>query len=301
MKISHRTVRCGVAALLAACSVAPGPATSVTPASAIAADDRPTGFPSRCAPGEVSVMLLGTFHFEGSATDDMSGPPLDVFTATRQRELEQVVSRLAAWKPEQIAVELPLSFSDSTNARFARYVTAGGQTKSANEVEQLAFRLARRLGHPAVYPIDHAMRIGNDSIGPLVSRRPDLKRLADSLTQVVQSQAAAKRAGEEGMSLLQRLHAENTDSSLHAGNSWSMFQYLVAGEGNNRGGPQLIARWYERNFYIAHNLTRVLRPETRRVLVLMGSGHIPPLRNILDESPNFCPVSPLAYLQPRLQ
>jgi CTP:molybdopterin cytidylyltransferase MocA len=73
--------------------------------------------------------------------------------------------------------------------------------------------------------------------------------------------------------------------------------FLAAGEGTNFGGPQLLTRWYERNIIMAHNLTRVLRPETRRVLVIVGSGHVPPIRNVLDESPDFCPVSPLPYLQ----
>ncbi|HYR08130.1 MAG TPA: DUF5694 domain-containing protein, partial [Longimicrobium sp.] len=82
------------------------------------------------------------------------------------------------------------------------------------------------------------------------------------------------------------------------GNSLGMFgSWLAAGEGGNLGGPRLLARWYERNFIMAHYLTRVLRPETRRVLVLVGSGHVPPLRAILDESPDFCPVSPLPLLQ----
>jgi pheromone shutdown protein TraB len=63
------------------------------------------------------------------------------------------------------------------------------------------------------------------------------------------------------------------------------------------GGPQLLARWYERNFRMAHNLTRALRPETRRVLVIVGSGHVPPLRTIFDEAPGFCPVSPLPLLR----
>jgi hypothetical protein len=85
---------------------------------------------------------------------------------------------------------------------------------------------------------------------------------------------------------------------LHAGNSRATFgSFLSAGEGGNYGGPQLLARWYERNFRMAHNLTRVLRPETKRVLVVVGSGHVPSLRTIFDEAPGFCPVSPLPYLQ----
>jgi hypothetical protein len=73
--------------------------------------------------------------------------------------------------------------------------------------------------------------------------------------------------------------------------------WLRAGEGTNLGGPQLLARWYERNIYMAHYLTRSLLPGTRRVLVLIGAGHVPPLRNILDESPELCPVSPLPLLR----
>lgn len=72
---------------------------------------------------------------------------------------------------------------------------------------------------------------------------------------------------------------------------------LPAGEGANLGGPQLLGRWYERNIVMAHNLGRVLLPGTRRVLVLVRSGHVPALRNILHESPDFCPVSPLLYLR----
>jgi hypothetical protein len=48
---------------------------------------------------------------------------------------------------------------------------------------------------------------------------------------------------------------------------------------------------------MAHYLTLSLLPGTRRVLVLVGSGHVPPLRNVLDESPELCPVSPLPLLR----
>ena len=47
---------------------------------------------------------------------------------------------------------------------------------------------------------------------------------------------------------------------------------------------------------MAHNLTRMLRPDVKRILVIVGSGHVPPLRNLLDEAPQFCPISPLSLL-----
>ena len=243
-------------------------------------------------------MLVGTYHFEGSATDAVSGAPQNMQTPARQAELEDVVNRLARWAPQQIAVEWPFSFADSTNARYRRYVAQDGLTSSQNEVVQLGFRLARRLGHSTVYPIDHQMPLGNDSLAALLARRPDFQQHADTVLAALRASAAEDERTSAQLSILERLRRANQSPALYGGNSESMFgSWLAMGEGANRGGPQLLARWYERNFYMAHNLTRILQPPTWRVLVLVGSGHVPPLRNILDESPAFCPISPLPYLR----
>lgn len=269
-----------------------------TPASQPAAAQQiPTGFPAACQPGEVQVMLLGTWHFEGSGNDGVRAAAEDVLTPQRQAELEALADRLQRWAPEQIAVEWPYTFADSTTARYQRYV-ADGTSDRRNEVVQIGFRLARRLGHPTVHPIDHQMPIGNDSTGPLMARRPDLRQRSDNLQALLQARSDSARAHHGGASIVERLREANTEQALRGGNSQGMFgSWLAAGEGGNLGGPRLLARWYERNIIMAHYLTRVLRPETRRVLVLVGSGHVPPLRAILDESPDFCPVSPLPYLQ----
>ena len=256
----------------------------------------PTGFPPTCAPGEIEVMVLGTYHFAGSTTDAVQQQGEDVLTPSRQAELEDLAGRLARWSPDQIAVEWPYDFVDSTTARYQRYV-ATGTTESRNEVVQIGFRLAKQLGHPTVYPIDYRMPIGNDSIGALFARRPQFKQHMDSLQASMQAGADSSGVWRRGSTIIEHLQAVNTDAALHGGNSLAMFGSLLsAGEGNNYGGPEILARWYERNIKMVHNLTRVLQPNTRRVLVLVGSGHVPPLRNLLDEAPQFCPVSPLPYL-----
>ncbi len=261
------------------------------------ADVAPTGFPARCSVGEVEVMLLGTGHFAGSSGDPVKQPLEDVLTPARQAQLADLAEHLARWAPEQIAVEWTTTFADSTTARYQRYVR-GEPTQSRDEVVQVAFRLARRLGHSTVFPIDYQMGVGNDSIEALFARRPEFKHRMDSLQTELQRTADASSAWLHAATIIEQLRATNTEPALHGGNSLGMFgSLLAAGEGANYGGPQLLARWYERNFRMAHNLTRVLRPETKRVLILVGSGHVPPLRNILDESPAFCPVSPLPYLQ----
>lgn len=291
-----RRARCGVGmigfASLASCS-----ASFHTVAAAATPAGLPTGFPSRCTPHEVEVMLLGTGHFAGSSGDAVTQPLDDVLTPARQAQLADLAERLARWAPQQIAVEWTMSFADSTTARYRRYLH-GETSRSRNEVVQVGFRLAKRLGHSTVYPIDYQMGGGNDSLEALFARRPEFKHRMDSIQAVLQRTADSSSEWLRRATMSEQLHSANSEAALHAGNSLGMFgSFLAAGDGANYGGPQHLARWYERNFRMAHNLTRVVHPETKRILILVGSGHVPPLRNILDESPEFCPVSPLPYLQ----
>ena len=267
-------------------------------ASGQAADGRPTGFPVTCAPGEVQVMLLGTYHFANPGRDVIKQDFDDVLQPRRQAEIEDIAGRLASWKPDRIAVEWPWSFMDSTAARYARY-RAGMLAPSRNEVVQLGFRVAARLGHAAVYPIDDDSFLDlNDSLRAIDRRRPEFKRARDSITSILQSAADSTNAWMRQTTIVQHLRRLNSDQALHGGNSLGMFGgYLAAGEGSNYGGPQFLAKWYERNLNMAHNLTRVSTAGVRKILVIVGAGHVPPLRNILDEAPQFCPVSPLPYLR----
>lgn len=260
--------------------------------------DRPTGFPAVCEPAEVQVMLLGTYHFANPGHDVIKQDIDDVLDPRRQAELEDLVTRLAAWQPDRIAVEWPISAADTVRARYARYVTHT-LAPNRNEVVQIGFRLAARLGHAAVYPIDDDSFLDlNDSLKAVDQRRPELKRARDSISATLQAEAVAMNAWMRTTTLREHLLRLNGDAALHRGNSLGMFGgYLAAGEGQNYGGSQFLAQWYARNFNMAHNLTRMLRPGVRRILVIVGNGHVPPLRNLLDEAPQFCPVSPLSLLR----
>ena len=105
----------------------------VTGAASGQSSDLPTGFPAVCAPGEVQVMLLGTYHFANPGRDVVKQDIDDVLAPRRQAELEDLATRLAGWKPNRIAVEWPFSRTDSARARYARY-RAGTLAPNRNEV-----------------------------------------------------------------------------------------------------------------------------------------------------------------------
>ena len=260
--------------------------------------DRPTGFPAECAPAEVQVMLLGTYHFAKPGRDVIKQDIDDLLQPKRQAELEDLAKRLASWKPDRLAIEWPFSRTDTTRARYEKY-RSGTLPPNRNEVVQIGFRLASLLGHDAVYPIDDDSYLDlNDSLKAVYARRPEFTRTRDSLNNALQKEAGSLNAWMRTTTIREHLLRLNSDRALHGGNSLGMFGgYLQAGEGQNYGGPQFLAQWYARNLNMAHNLTRMLRPEVKRILVIVGNGHVPPLRNLLDEAPQFCPVSPLPYLR----
>jgi len=78
-------------------------------------------------------------------------------TPRRQAELEALVAKLARFKSTKIMVEAPRD-QTSTQRDYRNY-RIGKHQLTRNETEQIGFRLAHKLGHPTIYPIDFPMRM----------------------------------------------------------------------------------------------------------------------------------------------
>jgi hypothetical protein len=94
----------------------------------------------------------------------------DVLTAKRQAEIQEVVNQLASFEPTKISIEAP--YEDSTTG--VQYLSYVGDERdlSRSESEQIGFRLAKLMEHPAVYPIDISMILDDSALGPLIAANP---------------------------------------------------------------------------------------------------------------------------------
>ncbi len=112
-----------------------------------------TVFAQSPTPAPIQVMILGTYHFGNPGLDLHNMKSESVLTPGRQKELDDIATRLAKFNPTKIAVEARSDRPDLSTQKFADF-TPQKLTTDPDERAQIAFRLALRLGHKNVYGID---------------------------------------------------------------------------------------------------------------------------------------------------
>jgi uncharacterized protein DUF5694 len=240
-----------------------------------------------CREDQTQIVLLGVFHM----ADD--GALVDVTTPRRQAELDELARQIAAFKPSKIAVERPLTSAETLNAAYREYFDGAALT-NRNEAWQIGFRIARMLNHPRVYPVDFRMNLGTPSLSEFYKQHPD------ALARVTE---ANKRAQARDAAEADTVRARSISDLLlwmadraHLENSVFFSEILPLGAGDNYAGAEMLARWYERNLRITQNLLRIKEAHDKRIVLIIGNGHVSPLKHLLETSGTFCPVSARAVL-----
>lgn len=247
--------------------------------------------PAAPAGGRAQVMVLGTYHFANPGQDVVKSEVADVLAPARQAEIERVVEALARFRPTRIAVEVRPERAAGLDSAYAAH-RAGGHPLGRSEVQQLGFRLAKRLGHARLYPADHP---GEFPFGEVMryaqEHDPDLLRRIQRAAGEI---AAEHTRWQREKSVGEILRLENDPARI----AWGHGLYVELarlGAGDTFVGADLLARWYERNIRIFSQLRRVAAPD-ERVLVIFGSGHAAILRQLVQSDPGLELVEAAAYL-----
>lgn len=273
------------------------------------------GWP-RCEPEQVQVLLLGTFHMDDLWAHETDIEDDDMLAADRQAELRDLTDHLEAWNPDLIAVERPYDETEAVNRVYERYRSdeyaydreemfpslaptqnypEGG---CRSEVVQVGFRLADRLGHDRVFPVDeHPDEPDTD---PFDDRTVDSTRKV-SVTVPDLETLANKQNKHISSSTLTEYFVHMNENELRDASDL-MFDRAIRATGEQVGdvqvsSPVALTYWYDRNLRMVHHLWRTMEASDERLFLLTGLGRIRMLRHLLDQAPMFCPVSPLSTLQ----
>jgi hypothetical protein len=249
---------------------------------------------------KIKVYLVGTFHFNASDGDVIKGTKVDMSTPDKQRELDELVSKLQKTQADKVFVEwMPdrQRFVDSTYALYRKgQREVGSQRQNNNEVVQVGYRLAKQLNRPKVYCADadgvfdygaaqaSAKQHGQEAILKGGFQAP----ISDSVGLLIQARTKAisarqapapKYSGENVLTHFKRMNTEAADR----GNMDAYLLYLNrVGSGPDYAGADLGGEYYQRNVRIYTNLLRAVDVQRDKVIVLIiGQGHVSLLKSIL--------------------
>src|SRR5450759_411765 len=98
------------------------------------------------------ILVLGVYHMANPGHDIHNMQADDILSPKRQQEMAQLIEILKKFHPTKIAIEAGVG-SKRVAQEYADYL-AGKYVLSRNEDDQVGYRLAKELGHHAIYPVD---------------------------------------------------------------------------------------------------------------------------------------------------
>lgn len=254
-----KLVRFGSCLVLAACLVAPS-AVAETAAST----------------EEAHVLVMGTFHFANPGLDMVKSQVTDVLSASNQRWLDTLATRIAAFAPTDVLVECAVADQPKMDARLLAY-RAGGYALARNENDQIGLRVAKAANARLVCFDQRDVHWEGDKLMKFLEEN---EPQALEEVQKVFADLSARETREQGaLSLAQLLRLSNSsDRDRENKNLYLMTNAVDAG--SSYAGADASASWWRRNFHMYANVQKAAQPG-RRVFVLAGAGHTAVIRDLL--------------------
>lgn len=253
---------------------------------------------------KTKVMVLGVFHFHNPGLDSYKPKyPFDIFERKRQEELEILLEQIARYKPTKILVEWDRIKDDSiANEQYLKYLDGTFRIDDkSNEVYQIGFKLAKKLGHKKIYCSDASsewfgveMDWDNYDVEAYLKSKG---QYAKSTRYDFQSFYELNDSLKSMQTLTEHLTMLNNPKNRLKDHQAYFTDLILEGAGDNYLGADAVAKWYRRNLRIfanAYDITDFHKEE--RLLLIYGSGHVWQLRQFFMDSPDFDYIEPFEYL-----
>jgi Family of unknown function (DUF5694) len=216
------------------------------------------------------ILVLGTYHMANRGRDIFNLQADDDLSPKRQLEIAQVIEVLKKFHPTKIAIEADIE-NPQAGRDYSDYV-AGKYTLSRDETNQIGYRLAKDLGHHAVYPINVEGEFPMQRVANFAKAHGSSDKL-DALTATFGAEVKQEQDFLLSHTVLEMLGYLNSDSVV-ARDVAQYYAVVPFGESGDYAGPDLLALWYERNVRIYHNIVALIDSPSDRILVIYGAGHL---------------------------
>ena len=231
---------------------------------------------------KTKVLVLGSYHMGNPGLDAFNMEADDVLVPKRQKEIEDFVNLLATFKPTKICLETKVDRQQKLNENYQAYVNGKAELRK-NEIDQIGFRLAKKLKHAEVYAIDADAPFEMDTVVKVAQQYQftSFLELLGKLPSFMQDEN--KKLHESTITKFYQYM--NTDEYAKMSHGFYLDMAAI-GKGDNYAGADLVADWYKRNLRIYRNLQALQFKPEDRVLILYGAGHAKILQDLVEDSSN---------------
>ncbi|QBQ40629.1 hypothetical protein E2P86_05455 [Sphingobacterium psychroaquaticum] len=245
---------------------------------------------------KVKVVLLGTYHFNNPGNDMVKQKDRNILSQKNQEDLDHVTSLISAsaYKPDQIFVESYFSQKNQLNAHYQLYLNnkynlftdtvKNARMKryySEGETFQLGFRLAKKVKHKELYPIDSLLEMRFDILLKEVNANPELKKEFEQINKSLSDNCL------DGDNLSDVFLCLNEKAKLDNNLGFYITFANKMMRGKEYFGANLVTDWYKRNLIMYANIQNQLKPDTKTIFVLVGTGHAAIFRTFFEMDKKF--------------
>jgi hypothetical protein len=255
---------------------------------------------------KIKIILLGSFHFNQSL-DSTSKLHSNLFSVKRQSEINSIVNKLVAQKPDKIFLEFTeqnQSYYDSIYNDFLKGNEPQKLRVKANEIFQLGMKTAKKLGHKKVFGINYQPEdLGEATFKPRNNVEAALRDLYSAIGNFEDSTRTNAKFYDlpvpyrlpnadsllQKSSLSQFLLYLNSDTKLQR-DEFVNWNYLYSiGTGTDMTVTDYVGTfWYGTNLKNYNNVLRKVDYEKDKCyLIIYGSSHIPILKYFFSMNPFF--------------
>jgi hypothetical protein len=238
--------------------------------AAHAADDSPL-LRDRTDDQKPSLVVIGLTHLGNPAQDAINVQVDDVLAPKRQKEIEALVDRLAAYKPTRVAVEYPHAKQAKLDERYRAY-RDGKYTLTRDETDQIGLRLAKKLGLERIDAADWNEEPPGKDEDYDFDAWAKAHGQADHMARVFDQGRATREEALLARSTVGEYLCDLDAPAKVAADAQVYFDLALIGDADNTQAAAWVGGWHARNIRILNNLIRDAKPGDR-VLAVFGAGH----------------------------
>jgi hypothetical protein len=255
------------------------------------------------APKKTEVLTLGSFHFSFRNLDLIkisTEDQIDVLESKYQKEIKDIVARIAKFKPTIIVIERDPAKQVKYDSLYNQYLM-GKYNLGRDEVDQIGFRIAKMMKLKTLYCVN-AWGRDYEVLDPVLEGKDSLAnkkfmdyfyKCADTVKQYF-PQPVFKTKGIRA-ELLQKNDPKNIMRDM---GTYLIGTFKYETNDNEFFGPDFVTGWwFNRNLRIFRNIQKINAKPTDRILVIFGAGHMTLLNSFFEASPEYKLLKVNDYLQ----